>query len=154
MQESEQKKFSDLLDLFDTIQRKLNNFVIEGGEQLQKIERRVRDLEDGVIKKQEIENLARDLETIRRQIGTMESGLISEFRVSQEIMKNMIEHDMSIEKAKFDFKMQLDKQKQDLEIQSKKNRQELTKKLVIQIGVIVTPIVSAITAFVVHLINN
>lgn len=157
--------FNELLNKFEDIQGQLSTFVADGQEQLNRFKKKLARMDQDKAEALDVKQLATQLQQVAGQLGTMESGILQEFRVSQEIMRNMIEHDLSIEKQKIALKLEMEKKKADIEanlleqqnamnLQRQQDAAAFRKKLWIQVGTILTPILVALTTIVVKIIEG
>lgn len=145
----------ELFEHFEKMQRQLERYI-------KHTNKRMSDLEKITASRGEkFEAFQESLNLFKEHLNRMESGLLQEFRLSQQLMKSLLEHDMSIERAKFDFQLKLEekqnemkRQQQELELKNKQAREEMKRNLYLRLGVIGAPILVAVTTFIVKFIEN
>lgn len=158
------QKFAELLQQFDDIQKQINSFVDGGQKELERFRSKLDRMDTRKADTAEVKRLGDQLQTVSTHLGTMENGLLAEFRVSQSLMRNMIEHDMNAESQKLALQLEMDRKKSDIEtalfeqqnqmeIERQKERAAFKKKLVLQIAGILGPILIAATAAVIKIIE-
>lgn len=170
------QKFSDLLQQFDEIQQQISFFVDGGQKELARFKSKLNQMNTTKADTTEVKRLGDQLQVVANQLGTMENGLLAEFRVSQSLMRNMIEHDMTLETQKVALKLEMDRKKADIEsslleqqnqmnlerekereawnLEREKEKIAFKRKLIFQIGGIITPIIAAATAAVIKIIES
>ena len=77
--------FNQLLDKFESIQDQLSTFVSDGQQQLDRFKKKLARMDNDKADAVDLKQLATHLQQVAGQLGTMESGILQEFRVSQEI---------------------------------------------------------------------
>lgn len=110
---------------------------------------------------EQIKSYFRELNSMNSAIGRLEKTILDELKSSQAILKGMIDNDWAIDKAKLDLEQELERKKQELEgqqraheIEMKRSRTEMRKELLIKVGGIMLPILTAIATGLSLLIQN
>jgi hypothetical protein len=108
-----------------------------------------------------VESLTNQIKGFENHLYRMENSLLNEFKISQEIMKSMLDHDLSIDRAKFEMKLELERREadllnkqKDLELDLQKQKAEIRKGLLIKIGAIALPIATALATVVTLYLEN
>lgn len=145
----------ELFKHFEKMQTQLDHYIKSTNERLRNLE------EITASRGERFEAFHESLQMFKEHLNRMETGLLQEFRISQQLMKSLIEHDMSIERAKFDFQMKLEekqnemkRQQEALELQNKQAREELKRSLYLKLGTIGAPILISATAVIVKVIES
>lgn len=150
MDKPPQKNFTtrELLERFDNIQGQLNRYVKSTNKRLHDLERTAEG------RGERLEAFNETVSLLRDHLHQLESGLLQEFRLSQSIMKSMIEHDLSIEKARVEFEQKLQEQQRQQELENKKAREEMKRQLYMRLGTIGAPLLIAATALITRWIDS
>lgn len=134
-----------LLERMSNHETKFAQFSAQCTERMKTLEQLVKE------KSGSIDRYNEEHKQLREDFVRMEQGLLNEFRISQSIMQAMIEHDMSIEKAKLEMKQQIelkDKEMQnkqkEAQLANEQARKDLVRQMWVRIGVVVLPIATAL----------
>jgi uncharacterized coiled-coil protein SlyX len=144
-------RYNELFRRFDRIQKQIDRYIQDSSARLKKLE------EKSAVQGERLSASGEVVATLQKHLERMETGLLQEFKISQEIMRGMIEHDMSIERAKQEFKIELEKkeaeilqQQRQAALEYEQQRREFRRQLYIKIGGIGVPIIVTLTT----IINN
>lgn len=141
---------------FERIELNQERYHDEMNNLFRQVERRISEIErkdEG--QDQRLLNHSREVAALSKHLDRMENTLLKEFKISQDIMKSMLDHEWAIDKAKLDMKMELERREaemlnnqRDLEIEMKREAAALRRKLLIQLGTIGLPILTVIATVV------
>jgi uncharacterized phage infection (PIP) family protein YhgE len=148
-------RYNELFRRFDRIQTQIDEYIKESNRRLQALE------ESHITRGERLNSFSQVVNTLQSHLERMEQGLLQEFKISQEIMRGMIEHDMSIERAKTEFKQQLETKEQEMkqqqaarEAEEQKERAAFRRNLYIKLGTIGAPVLVAATTAIVKIIES
>lgn len=149
------QRIKELFRRFDRIQNQIDNYIQDSNNRLRALE------EVTAARGEKLDATQQIIYTLQSHLERMETGLLQEFKISQEIMRAMIEHDMSIERAKQDFKIELEKKDKELqqrqaeqELENKKARNDMQRQLFIKLGAIGAPLLIAGTTLAIKFIES
>lgn len=146
----------------DRLENTVDYLAQEGGKRAQVLTDRITHLEEvAAASRERQESFNASIGNLQSHLYRMENSLLQEFKISQEIMKTMLDHDMSIEKAKFDLKMEMERKQQEFaakqkeqELAFKQERREFRKQLYIKLGTIGLPIITALATGIAYALEN
>ena len=144
------------------VEDELTYHIRESSNDHRRTEKRLRRIEEAAAsRKERLDQNSRQIKNLAAQIERMETGLLAEFKISQEIMKAMLEHDMGIERAKFDLKSEMERKQKEHEqaqkaheMQMKAERKKFRRDLYIKLGAVALPILTALASGIAFLIQN
>lgn len=146
---------NELVIQLESMKADIARFVRESNRRLTELE----NLHDDETEKRTI--YEQQIKDLKDHISRMESGLHLDFKTTQDILKARLEHEMNIERARLDFEQKLGEKEAELRaenermlLRERESREEFKKKLYLRIGGILTPILVALTAFIIKMIEG
>lgn len=101
------------------------------------------------------------VKSLEKQLDRMEKTLLNEFKISQGILKSMVENDWQIERSKFELEQETERKKQELEgqqrsfeIETMRERRAMKKDIYIKVATIFLPILTALATAISLLIQK
>lgn len=128
-------------------------------KKVEKLETEVETLEGQIIKLEkiserregQIQGYTKEVKSLEKTIDRMEKSLLNEFKISQGILKSMVENDWEIERTKLQLEQEIERKKQELdgqqrsyEIESKQQGQKIRRELIRKIVLIFLPVLTAL----------
>lgn len=153
--EYNRRRLDKLEAVYDEISRK-------GSERARELEQRIAHLESvAEVRAEQLNGHSREVKSLENHLSRMENTLLKEFKISQDIMKSMLDHEWAIDKAKMDLKIEMERKEAEMlneqrnfELQAKKDRTEFKRNLYIRIGAIGLPILTALATGISLMLEN
>lgn len=138
-------------------------------QRFERIEKDIRDMDDqiNVLEKisegrsKQIEGYLKEIRGLEKQLDRLENTLLNEFKISQGILKSMVENEWEIDRAKLDLKQETERKKQELEgqqrsfeIETMRERRAMKKDIYIKVATIFLPILTALATGISLLIQK
>lgn len=112
---TENYSVKDLIQRFDELETYITTYIEDSAQRLADVESGIKELNAIADERGKNINFTQEtVKTLQQHFDRMEKGLLSEFKISQEIMRALLEHDMNIERAKFELKNEMERREQEM----------------------------------------
>lgn len=151
----------DLRDRLQKMETRFERYLEMGSIRARELEQRIAAIEKvGAGQDEKILNHFREVQSLERHLNRMENSLLKEFKISQDIMKSMLDHEFAIDKAKLDLKLEMERreaeilnEQKNLEMKLKQERRQFRREIIIKAGAIGLPILTALVTAISYMIE-
>ncbi len=114
-QHSENYSVKDLVRRFDELETYITTYIEDSAQRLADVESGIKEIFTLAEERGKNMNFTQEtVKTLQTHFDRMEKGLLTEFKISQEIMRALLEHDMNIERAKLELKNEIERREQEM----------------------------------------
>lgn len=152
----------DVKRRLDRLERQLEKYFDTADNLHRGYEKRLGELErKGDARDERLNSHAEAVKALGKQIDRLEGTLLQEFKISQDIMKSMLDHEWQIDKAKMDMKHEIERREAEylseaksLELKMKQERAAFRREMYFKAGAIGLPVLTALATGLSFLIQG